>query len=56
MPQVYSTQFEHNDEENLYQLRLPVDDARLLSFEKEFFGVPPVADRLAQLNKRIQNG
>ena len=53
-PQVYGTQFEHNPEDNRYQLRLPIDDAAVLSFEKKFFGVPLVVERLAQLNGRIQ--
>lgn len=53
-PQLYGTQFEHNAEENKYQLRLPIDDAGLLPFEKAFFNVPPIAERLAQLNGRIQ--
>ncbi|MBI5241489.1 MAG: hypothetical protein HY926_13535 [Elusimicrobia bacterium] len=53
-PQVYGTQFEHNAEENKYQLRLPIEDNRLLSWEKKFLNVPAVAERLAQLNSRIQ--
>lgn len=51
--QVYGTQFEYNPKEKVYQLRLPVQDALLLSFEKEFLGVPPVAERLKQLNEQI---
>ena len=54
LAQVYGTQFEHNPEENKYQLRLPIEDNTLLSFEKKFFNVPSIADRLAQLNGRIQ--
>lgn len=54
LAQVYGTQFEHNPEENKYQLRLPIEDSTLLSFEKKFFNVPAIADRLAQLNGRIQ--
>jgi hypothetical protein len=53
-PQVYGTQFEHNSEENKYQLRLPIEDNRLLSWEKKFLNVPPVSERLQQLNGRIQ--
>jgi len=53
LPQVYGTQFEHNEEENRYQLRLPIDDAAVLHFEKRFFGVPSVMERLSQLNRRI---
>jgi hypothetical protein len=53
-PQAYSTQFEHNAEENSYQLRLPVEDDRLLNWEKRFLSVPTVAERLQQLNGRIQ--
>jgi hypothetical protein len=55
LPQTYGTQFEHNEEENRYQLRLPIDDAAVLHFEKRFFGVPSVMERLSQLNKRIQS-
>lgn len=54
MPQVYGTQFEFNEEEGKYQLRLPIDDAHILHFEKKFFNVPPVIERLAQLNGRIK--
>ena len=53
LPQTYGTQFEHNEEDNRYQLRLPIDDAAVLHFEKRFFGVPSVMERLAQLNRRI---
>jgi hypothetical protein len=55
LPQTYGTQFEHNDDDNRYQLRLPIDDATVLHFEKRFFGVPSVMERLAQLNRRIQS-
>jgi hypothetical protein len=54
MPQVYGTQFEHNGEENKYELRLPIDDAHVLGFEKKFFGVPAIAERLAQLNAKVR--
>ena len=54
LSQTYGTQFEHNPEENKYQLRLPIDDSTLLSFEKKFFNVPAIAERLSQLNGRIQ--
>lgn len=53
LPQVYGTQFERNEEENRYQLRLPIDDASVLHFEKRFFDVPPVIERLSQLNRRV---
>ena len=53
LPQTYGTQFEHNEEDNRYQLRLPIDDGSVLHFEKHFFGVPSVMERLAQLNRRI---
>ena len=53
LPQTYGTQFEHNEEDNRYQLRLPIDDSAVLHFEKRFFGVPSVMERLAQLNRRI---
>jgi hypothetical protein len=52
--QVYGTQFEHNAEENKYQLRLPIEDNRLLNWEKKFLNVPAVTERLQQLNGRIQ--
>ena len=54
LPQTYGTQFEHNEEDNRYQLRLPIDDTTVLHFEKRFFDVPPVVERLSQLNRRIQ--
>ena len=54
LPQTYGTQFEHSEDDNRYQLRLPIDDTTVLHFEKRFFGVPPVVERLAQLNRRIQ--
>lgn len=55
LPQVYGTQFERNEEENRYQLRLPIDDSTVLHFEKRFFDVPSVIERLSQLNRRVQN-
>jgi|CXWL01.1.fsa_nt_gi hypothetical protein len=55
LPQTYGTQFELNKEENKYQLRLPIDDTRVLHFEKEFLNVPPLAERLLQLNKKISS-
>ena len=51
--QIYGTQFEHNPEDNRYQLRLPIEDARVMGFEKKFFDVPLVGERLAQLNGRL---
>jgi hypothetical protein len=54
LPQVYGTQFEHNADENKYQLRLPIEDAHVLSYEKKFFNVPPIAERLDQLNGKIK--
>lgn len=56
LPQVYGTQFEHDAQENKYELRLPIDDQLVLSFEKPALGVPPVAERLSQLNGRIRPG
>ncbi len=55
LAQTYGTQFEHNKEENRYQLRLPIDDSAVLHFEKDFFNVPPVVERLAQLNNKISS-
>lgn len=54
LAQVYGTQFEHDADENKYQLRLPIDDAGLLEFEKKFFNVPAVVDRLGELNDKIK--
>jgi hypothetical protein len=54
LPQTYGTQFEHSEEDNRYQLRLPIDDSTVLHFEKRFFDVPPVIERLAQFNSRIK--
>lgn len=55
LPQTYGTQFEHNPEDGRYQLRLPIDDSSILHFEKRFFNVPPVIERLAQLNRKVQS-
>ncbi len=52
-PQVYGTQFEHNAEDNKYQLRLPIDDSNILSWEKKFYNVPTVIERLGQLNGKL---
>lgn len=53
-PQVYGTQFEHVREENKYALKLPLDDQGVLPNEKKFFNVPPVVERLSQLNAKIK--
>lgn len=53
-PQVYGTQFEHNPDENKYQLRLPIEDTGILNFEKKFFSVPTVMERLQQLNGKLK--
>ena len=52
--QIYGTQFEFNQEDRRYQLKLPVQDAVMVTFEKEFLGIPPVNERLKALNERIQ--
>ena len=52
--QIYGTQFEFNQDDRRYQLKLPVQDATMLSFEKEFLGIPAVSERLKSLNDRIQ--
>lgn len=52
--QIYGTQFEFNGAERRYQLKLPVQDPLLLSFEKEMLGIPPVNDRADQLNAQIK--
>lgn len=54
LPQVYGTQFEYNAALRCYQLRLPIQDGRLLQFEKEFLGVPPIAERLEGLNRQLR--
>lgn len=53
--QVYGTQFEFNPTEKQYQLKLPVLEHTLLSFEKEMLGIPSVNDRLKQLNRQIKS-
>lgn len=52
--QVYGTQFEFNPTEKQYQLKLPVLEHTLLSFEKQTLGIPAVQDRLNQLNRQIK--
>lgn len=52
--QIYGTQFEYNPAEKRYQLKLPVQEPIMLSFEKETLGVPAVSDRLKQLNSHIK--
>ena len=52
--QIYGTQFEYNPGEKRYQLKLPVQEPIMLSFEKETLGVPAVSDRLKQLNSHIK--
>ncbi|MFH1725916.1 MAG: hypothetical protein ABII00_15005 [Elusimicrobiota bacterium] len=52
--QVYGTQFEFNPTDKRYQLKLPIQEAVLLSFEKEMLGIPSVNDRLDQLNAQIK--
>ena len=52
--QIYGTQFEFNQGDRCYQLKLPVQDSVMVSFEKEFLGIPPINDRLKSLNERIQ--
>ena len=55
-PQVYGTQFDQDPEAGGYRLKLPVDDAGVLSFEKDFFAVPAVSERLKQLNGKLTGG
>jgi hypothetical protein len=52
--QIYGTQFEYNPSDGRYQLKLPMQDSVTFSWEKEFFGIPTVADRLKQLNAQIK--
>ncbi|MBI5631591.1 MAG: hypothetical protein HY921_12000 [Elusimicrobia bacterium] len=54
LAQIYGTQFEHSAPDNAYQLKLPIDDSRLLASEKKFFKVPSVIERLSQLNGKIK--
>ncbi|MBI3299520.1 MAG: hypothetical protein HYZ75_15255 [Elusimicrobia bacterium] len=51
--QVYGSQFEYNPVERQYQLKLPVQETLLVSFEKEMLGIPSVNERLTQLNAQI---
>ena len=52
--QVYGTQFEFNGTKKKYQLKLPVQDPFILSFEKEMLGIPADNERIDQLNAQIQ--
>jgi len=52
--QIYGTQFEFNPTNKQYQMKLPVEEFTLLSFEKEMLGVPSVNERLGQLNAHIK--
>jgi len=52
--QIYGTQFEYNSGDKEYQLKLPVQDPIMLSFEKELLGVPSVKERLQQMNAQIK--
>lgn len=52
--QVYGTQFEYNPNERVYQLKLPVAETVMLPYDKELLGVPPVNERLKQLNAQIK--
>ncbi|MFA6317826.1 MAG: hypothetical protein WC943_10440 [Elusimicrobiota bacterium] len=52
-PQVYGTQFEFDEGENRYCLRMPIDEASVMPAEKASLDVPAVGERLAQLNSRI---
>ncbi|MDE2039132.1 MAG: hypothetical protein KGO96_06060 [Elusimicrobia bacterium] len=50
LAQVYGTQFEYDQASGYYQLRLPLDDSRLLASEKAFLDVPAIIERLTKLN------
>lgn len=52
--QVYGTQFEYDSRERRYQLKLPVQEAVMLSFEKETLGVPPAGERIRQLDSQVK--
>lgn len=52
--QIYGTQFEYGSDKK-YQLKLPVQDPIILSFEKEMLGIPSVKERLKQLNAQIKS-
>lgn len=52
--QVYGSQFEYNSVDRQYQLKLPVSDTVLVSFEKELLGIPSVNERLTQLNAQMR--
>jgi hypothetical protein len=47
-------QIEYNPNERVYQLKLPIQETVMLSYDKELFGVPAVGERLKQLNSQIK--
>jgi hypothetical protein len=53
--QVYGTQFEYNNGERKYELRLPTQERWTLDFEKKFLGVPSIPERLAELNRHLES-
>lgn len=53
-PQVYGTQFEFDALARQYELKLPIEDPMTLGFEKKFLGIPSIQERLAELNRRLQ--
>ncbi|MBI5622622.1 MAG: hypothetical protein HY924_02455 [Elusimicrobia bacterium] len=53
-PQVYCTQFEFDEGENKYRLRLPIEESSIMPSEKGMLDVPSVGERLSQLNGRIE--
>lgn len=54
LAQIYGTQFEYNAAEKKYQLKLPIDSALTLSFEKEFLNIPSIPERLKALNSQLR--
>src|SRR5208282_5320403 len=52
-PQIYGTQFEYNASNHQYELKLPLQDSLMLSFEKKFLGIPSIQERLEELNRHL---
>ncbi|MBI4678284.1 MAG: hypothetical protein HY748_11950 [Elusimicrobia bacterium] len=55
LAQAYGTQFEFDEGENKYRLKLPIEDGSVMPTEKGMLDVPSVAERLDQLNSRIRD-
>jgi hypothetical protein len=53
-PQLYGTQFEYNSSNHQFELKLPIPPPPILNFEKKFMGIPPIEERLEELNKHLR--